>query len=294
MKEIGDKLRQAREKKNISINEIQERTKIRLRYLEAIESGNLEIIPGEVYRKGFITNYANAVGLDSEELIREYNQYKAGGMVSQSKPVPETQPKTALSKGDTTVTISEKMAKTAAAPTSAAQRQNALRINPVFMGVVAGAVLVGIGILFFPKGGAIKTETITTKQQPTTGIVQPKNGIAIEPTPASLKEEQKEEKEQSATTVQHLYPAPITVYAEFSAEVWVQIKADGQIKYPGSGKIFNVRSPKQLWTANSEMIIRIGNPAGIKLTLNGKDLGPLGEAGKAKTITLTVNGMVES
>ena len=64
MIEIGRKLREAREKKGMSLTEIQEFTKIRLRYLEAIESGELDVIPGEVYRKGFISNYANAVGLE--------------------------------------------------------------------------------------------------------------------------------------------------------------------------------------------------------------------------------------
>jgi cytoskeleton protein RodZ len=77
MKEIGAKLRAAREAKNITLLEIQEQTKIRLRYLEAIESGNWEVIPGEVYRRGFICNYANAVGLDGEALLHEYSNAKA-------------------------------------------------------------------------------------------------------------------------------------------------------------------------------------------------------------------------
>ncbi|HYH04246.1 MAG TPA: RodZ domain-containing protein [Bacillota bacterium] len=292
MKEIGDKLRQAREKKNISINEIQEMTKIRLRYLEAIESGNLEIIPGEVYRKGFITNYANAVGLDSDELIREYNHYKAGELTPEPKTVPEPRLKATPPKPVAAAIKPEIKEKGASASTTVTQPirekpKKPVAINPVIIWVTAGAILTGTGLLFFLNGGPGKTETIATKQESVTQVVKTEES-ANQPVASSYK------KDQSETTVQQIYPAPITVYAEFSEAVWVQVKTDGQVKYPGSGITFDAKSPKQLWTANSEMVIRIGNPAGMKLILNGKDLGPLGEAGKAKTVTLTVNGMIES
>lgn len=76
MKEIGDYLRKVREEKQISLKDIQEATKISMRYLETIDRGDFNSIPGEVYRKGFIVNYANALGLDGQEVLRKYNDLK--------------------------------------------------------------------------------------------------------------------------------------------------------------------------------------------------------------------------
>lgn len=67
--EIGAKLREAREAKNITLDELQETTKIQKRYLQAIEEGNFHILPGTFYARAFIKEYAHAVGLDSNELL---------------------------------------------------------------------------------------------------------------------------------------------------------------------------------------------------------------------------------
>lgn len=66
---IGEKLREAREANNITLDELQETTKIQKRYLRAIEEGNYHILPGSFYARAFIKEYANAVGLNSNELL---------------------------------------------------------------------------------------------------------------------------------------------------------------------------------------------------------------------------------
>ncbi|GAB4072631.1 helix-turn-helix domain-containing protein [Barrientosiimonas marina] len=70
---IGEKLREAREKQNMSLETMQETTKIQKRYLEAIENENFSILPGTFYARAFIKEYATAVGLDPNELLEEYN-----------------------------------------------------------------------------------------------------------------------------------------------------------------------------------------------------------------------------
>jgi len=59
--EIGERLKSAREEKGMSIEKIEEITKIRSKYLISIEAGDFTIIPEEVYLKGFIKNYAECV-----------------------------------------------------------------------------------------------------------------------------------------------------------------------------------------------------------------------------------------
>ncbi|EOL49291.1 hypothetical protein RV11_GL001627 [Enterococcus phoeniculicola] len=70
---IGAKLRQARLDKNISLDELQQMTKIQKRYLEAIESDNYDSLPGTFYVRAFIRQYANAVGEDGEHLVAVFN-----------------------------------------------------------------------------------------------------------------------------------------------------------------------------------------------------------------------------
>jgi len=70
--ELGKRLKEAREAKKISLDELQEMTKIQKRYLIGIEQGNYNIMPGNFYVRAFIKQYAEAIGLDSEQLFEEY------------------------------------------------------------------------------------------------------------------------------------------------------------------------------------------------------------------------------
>lgn len=69
---IGGKLKKARESKQITLIELQETTKIQLRYLEAIEEDDFASLPGEYNTKAFLRQYARAVGLDPDQIISEY------------------------------------------------------------------------------------------------------------------------------------------------------------------------------------------------------------------------------
>ena len=76
MKEIGKLLRQAREDKGISLDEISKETKIQKRFLSLLEEGNFSSFSGEVYLKGALRNYAEAVGLKPSEIITLFDIYK--------------------------------------------------------------------------------------------------------------------------------------------------------------------------------------------------------------------------
>lgn len=72
MTNIGTRLKEARLSKGYSLDDLQEMTKIQKRYLVAIEEGNFSIMPGAFYIRAFIKQYAEAVGLNYEELIEEF------------------------------------------------------------------------------------------------------------------------------------------------------------------------------------------------------------------------------
>ncbi len=73
-KDIGDKLRKAREQQGLSVEDLQKITKLRTRYIEALESGDFDVFSGDVYAKGAIRNYAEAVNQDFTELWEVYEQ----------------------------------------------------------------------------------------------------------------------------------------------------------------------------------------------------------------------------
>lgn len=72
--EIGNALKNARLSKGISLEAAEESTKIRRKYLEALENDNFEVLPGKVYIKGFIKNYAIFLGLNPNTLISAYEE----------------------------------------------------------------------------------------------------------------------------------------------------------------------------------------------------------------------------
>lgn len=73
---IGELLKNARMKKDYSFEYLEEATKIRAKYLEALENEKFDVLPGSVYAKAFLRTYAKYLELDTEEIINEYNQLK--------------------------------------------------------------------------------------------------------------------------------------------------------------------------------------------------------------------------
>lgn len=75
MKEIGDKLKETRESMGISLEEAAEDLKLRPSQIENIEAGNIEAFKDVFYLKYFIRDYAKYLGLDSEKMLDEFNEY---------------------------------------------------------------------------------------------------------------------------------------------------------------------------------------------------------------------------
>jgi cytoskeletal protein RodZ len=74
---IGDTLREARMRQKIDITEIEAKTKIRAKYLRAMENEEFDLLPGTTFAKSFLRTYADALGLDAHRLVEEYrSQYE--------------------------------------------------------------------------------------------------------------------------------------------------------------------------------------------------------------------------
>lgn len=87
---IGQTLRQARLNRNLSLDELQQITKIQRRYLEDIEAGDLESLPGTFYVRAFVRQYAQAVGEDGERLVAILDGKASFEPPLPKRPQPET------------------------------------------------------------------------------------------------------------------------------------------------------------------------------------------------------------
>ncbi len=72
MPEIGATLREARMRERIDVSEIEAKTKIRAKYLRALENEEWDLLPGPTFVKSFLRTYAQALGLDDKALLEEY------------------------------------------------------------------------------------------------------------------------------------------------------------------------------------------------------------------------------
>ena len=78
MADIGSTLREARIRARIDMSEVETRTKIRAKYLRAIENEEWDLLPGPVYAKSFLRTYGDYLGLDSRMLVEEYKRRYEG------------------------------------------------------------------------------------------------------------------------------------------------------------------------------------------------------------------------
>jgi cytoskeletal protein RodZ len=72
MASFGESLRRERELRGVSLREIAEATKISIRLLQALEDDRLDVLPGGVFRRSFVRQYAEFVGLDADRVVAEF------------------------------------------------------------------------------------------------------------------------------------------------------------------------------------------------------------------------------
>jgi cytoskeletal protein RodZ len=72
MASFGETLRRERELRGVSLREIADSTKISIRFLQALEQDRIEVLPGGVFRRAFVREYARYLGLDDDRLVAEF------------------------------------------------------------------------------------------------------------------------------------------------------------------------------------------------------------------------------
>ena len=100
MFEIGNSLREARLRQNLDFPRIEEGTKIRGKYIQALEAERFEVLPGDTYVKGFLRTYAEFLGLDGQLYVDEYNSRFASTEEPLTPSTPPTRPRHRVSESN--------------------------------------------------------------------------------------------------------------------------------------------------------------------------------------------------
>jgi hypothetical protein len=88
---IGETLREARIRRRIDLADVEAATKIRVRYLRALENDEWDVLPGDAYARSFIRTYANHLGLDGERLADDFRR-QVGDPIREGYPRADTAP----------------------------------------------------------------------------------------------------------------------------------------------------------------------------------------------------------
>lgn len=301
MSQLGTFLREKREAQGITLEELQARTKIRIRYLEAIEAGDFAAIPGEVYLRGFIRSIARELDIDPQEAMDLYFQdnHPATETVDQPGAMPQTPAVTEEKSKEVNVGKPKEVAaepapvmlerQPASLPPRPANRSRSRKkkkkaatvIRLFWLLVLAGLIVGGIFFWdrFFGPGPIANEPNVPTP-----------NNEQEEPTPDPEPEEPQVVVELQnpgeRNPIFHVTPGPIEIVmtAEGGA-CWIGASADGgaqqQMTLTPGGQ--NATLTVQ---AEREIVVRVGNPSALRLIINGIDQGIIG--GEPRGIDLTV------
>jgi cytoskeleton protein RodZ len=91
--EVGNKLHEARTRRKLSLQQVEEATKIRGRYLQAIEDDEWDQLPGDTYARAFIRTYGRFLGLDGDRLAEEQRRNRGAARPGERLPRVDPQPR---------------------------------------------------------------------------------------------------------------------------------------------------------------------------------------------------------
>lgn len=251
----GEILKAEREKKGLSIKDVEQSTSIRALYLTAIEEGKYSVVPGEVYLKGFIRNYATFLGLNSQEMIELYRQGQtpAGSAAPQAQDAAEKSNVKTASRQPTT---SEKIKE---------DRKSSSSMKWIIILLVA--ILAAAGFWWYSQKSPELSNQINNPKPSPAAPAQP--APTPPPPPAA-----------PAIPVQN---KPVVVVAKFTDECWAQVFVDGKELYEGIPKV----GESFTWEAQQSITVKLGNASGVDITYNGIPQGKLGAKGDVLTRTFT-------
>ncbi len=275
---FAEELRQAREENEITLQQMAAKTRIDIKFLEAIDNGNFSFLP-TIYVRAFIKQYAKTVGLDEEETIKKYEAAKQGKLPEKVKveekkeekkePVEEKNHKPEKKQAQPLQTFTD-ITETQTEDDSG-KKKRAMMTGGAVVGVVVIAIL--IYMFFFQDSSQIIVEE------------KPYEEVLEESTQRYVEEEIVDDELTSTVSTDSLSLQIINTDSRDTS--WILVISDNIIKedyliYPGSGKSFK---------AGNNFKFTLGNSGVIRLELNGENLEFEGRRRSVRHFKLDKNGL---
>jgi len=250
MKELGKLLKQQRLAKKLDFDDIQNETKVQVKYLEAIEEGDEKAFPASVYYKSFVRTYAKYLGLNSETLLQEYEERKkAREEIIDMKEGKESffvEPVKKVFKKQEVAEVKqeEEPAEKKEVPAKPVKTKIGVDNKKLFLTIAAGVLLLGLFVYLNKSTTSSNNSEVNSVEQ----VQQAENNankVAVSSGPVSADKQ--------------------TLSIEATEGVWLKIEADGKEVFEGVMRA----GDKQSWTADNLFNLRIGYAPGVRVYFNG-------------------------
>ena len=285
---VGDTLRRERLKRNLDLATISSELKISTRFLQAIENDQYDKLPGGVFARSFVRQYARLLGLDEEKIAGEVQQ--ALGPAEEApqfaeKAKPEGFAPIQVPKVEEWETVGDKR----------------FRWSGWLSAVVLVAVMLVCSAVY---AWMQRPKTVATAPNPAPAPVAAQRIVptpappppTAEPAaaPAKVAEQRPAEPavvepKTTPAVAQVTPPNPdATVRLEITADepAWVLARADGKYVFSDTLGAHTTRTVEGV----KDVVLRLGNAGGVTISLNGKPIGPAGPKGQVRTIQFTSGG----
>ncbi len=252
MDDFGGKLRQARERRGISLRQIAASTKIAAAALEALERNDISKLPGGIFSRAFVRSYAMEVGLDPEETVREF-----------------------LDRFNREAPPSAK-ALTAALP----EQEREFEQQQMRTAKTAGL------LLLIPVAALILYFTLRRHRAP---AVQPQASQAAEASPVAAPRPEPVATPAVSTPSAPDPGAPSGVVRQMTLEVhptadcWISLTVDGRKLFARVVK----QGEHESHTVTRDAVVEVGDAGAFAYSIDGRPGKPLGDKGQVKTLKLT-------
>jgi len=239
---FGEELRRERIIRDISLEEISQATKISMRLLRALEESDVKRLPAPTFTRGFIRAYSKHLGIDPEEKVNAY----LADLAAEPKEAP--------------------------AAKKARPRSRFWRGRRSTAGTIVGvatAVLVLLGMIASPERRPKPSRERLVAPPKASHVVLKNVAVASETTPV--------ERPDAAPAAAAKSPSPaISLILEFDQDSWTKLEADGTTVLKGLVR----RGQTRRFEARRGFRITLGNAGGVRISVDGQSLDPLGEAGE--------------
>ena len=270
LENLGEELRQAREARGLSLEDAEKATRIRIRYIAALEEGDLDVIPTLVQVRGFLRNYSQFIGLDQEQALSRLDATLDGprkglwrSFFGLHRPVPDPTPIPTVSR-------------TSHPSTQGQVKKTSRRMRRFLTIDVLIVLVVLISVIAFFVWGGSKMAAVAFAQREIT-VTPELLGPTVTPTLLSR------------ISFTPTNPPPLVNFSDVQLSLvveqrsFVRVIVDGAVGFDGT----MMPGERRDYVGAQLVEVTTGNGAGIRVIFKQRDEGLMGSFGEVVTWVFT-------